>query len=937
MPNSNFITIKGAEENNLKNINLKIPKNKFVVITGVSGSGKSSLSFDTIYAEGYRRYMENFSPGARFFLNPIKKPKIRKIENLPPTIAVNQKTNMNNPRSTIGTITGIYDFLRFVFAGYGQPHCKKCGKRMIGNNLEETVNLFKNEPRGTRLMVVARWEKCSNTTKKIKAIKNLGYARIRIGGKIFSIREALYMSWTADQPVEVIIDRIILDGLHFDRERLTDSLHLALKISPKHSKIIVDNEKEIPFSLKFICSNGCESMERLIYKNFSFNSPEGACSSCNGLGETAIVEAEKIIPNKRLSLAEGAILPWHKSCGRQSRLSFYQGILESLSKKYGFSLEVPVEKISSEKLDKIIFGSGDDEIEVKTKQGVKKIRFKGVASMLKEKYHQADSNFAKSELEKFMTIKQCEVCKGKRLRKEFLNVKLFNVKVGKLVEMEIDDLLDFFKKVMNNRTKEIKLPLTTISEIISRLKPLSEIGLGYLSINRSCQSLSGGEFQRIRLANQLTSGLSGVLYILDEPSIGLHSRDSKKLIATLRKLKENGNSLIVVEHDKEIIKAADYIIDIGPEAGENGGQLIFEGTSKKLMKSQTQTARYLKMKGDLYKEYKKINRKRSGQSLIVEGVTHNNLKNVNLELPLGGILSIIGVSGSGKSSLINDVLVKILRKKIMRSSDNPGKYRKISGISNVSKIVDIDQSPLGRSSRSNPATYSGVFSHIRTLLAQTDSARKKGFSAGYFSFNMKGGRCEHCQGEGVRKIEMNFLEDAHSICPVCKGTKYSEKIRQIKYHGANVSDILNMEIEYARCFFSSHPQIENKLKTLCDVGLGYLKLGQSSTKLSGGEAQRVKLATELARNSKGNTLYVLDEPSIGLHFSDVDRLLKVLRGLADRGNTVLIIEHNLDMIRVCDWVIELGPGGGKNGGEIIFEGTPEKLAKMNTETGRVMK
>lgn len=935
MLNSNFIIIEGAEENNLKNINLKIPKNKFVVITGVSGSGKSSLAFDTIYAEGYRRYMENFSSSARFFLTPIKKPKIKKIENLPPAIAISQKISAHNPRSTVGTLTGIYDFLRSIFVAFGEPYCEQCGSRMVGNNLNETVDLFRNEQRGTQLAVTARWEKGADAESKLKAIKNLGYARARINGKILTIKEALEKKYDKDETIDVVIDRIILDGVRYDRERLADSLQIALKISSKHSKIIVDNEKEIPFSLKFICPQGCGSLEKLSYRDFSFNAPEGACPQCEGLGEVATAEPDKIIPNKKLSLAEGAILPWHKTGGRQDKTIFCEEILAVLAKKYGFSLKVPVNKISEENLNRIIYGTGDEEFEIKSNGAEKKIKFEGVARILENRYRQTDSGFLKSELEKYMTVKKCETCQGKRLKKEFLSVEFQGKSIGQLIEMELNDFLDFLRQTQKNKDKNF--PFGTVNEIINRLKPLIDVGLGYLNINRGCQTLSGGEFQRIRLANQLTSGLSGVVYILDEPSIGLHSRDSKRLIDTLKKLRDKGNSLIVVEHDKEIIQSADYIIDIGPGAGKDGGKIIFEGTREKLKKSQTPTAEFLRVKGIFFKDYKRTLAKKEKGSLSIKGARHNNLKNVDVDIPLGQIVSVVGVSGSGKSSLVNDVLVKVLRRKIMRSEDNPGAYRKIGGINNLSKIVNIDQSALGRSSRSNPATYSGVFSHIRNLFAQTETARKNGFTAGHFSFNMKGGRCEHCQGEGVKKIEMNFLEDAFSICPQCRGSRYSQKIRQVKYHGVNISEVLDMNIDYACRFFSSHPQIENKLKTLCEVGLGYLKLGQSSAKLSGGEAQRVKLATELARNSRGNTLYVLDEPSIGLHFSDVSRLLKVLRSLVDQGNSVLVIEHNIDIIKISDWVIELGPEGGKNGGEIVFEGTPEKLKRAKTETAKVMR
>jgi excinuclease ABC subunit A len=943
MSNLNQIVIEGACENNLRNISLKIPKNKLVVVTGVSGSGKSSLAFDTIYAEGYRRYIENLSGSAHFLLNPVKKPKVEKIENIPPAIAISQNFNAYNPRSTVGTFTGVYDLLRTLFAYFGEPHCPACGEKMFGQNLESTVDKLKKLERGTRLVIVAKWEgKQDGMKNRLTAIGNLGYARVRIENKIVAVQESRMKKWDEEEKnIEVVIDRIMLDGKRFDKERIIDSFQTAVKISKNNSKIVIDNEKEIFFNQNIVCPNGCIVLEKISPKNFSFNSPEGACLKCDGLGEVAEADIERIIPNKKLALAEGAIIPWLKEGGRQDKNNFCNQILKGLSKKYGFSLKTPVEKIPEEKLNKLYYGTGEEEIEIKTSKGKKKIKFEGLVTQLEKKYHEAESFLTKSEVKKYMIVKKCSVCKGGRLKEPFLHVKLFGKTIDGVVNMEINDLLDFFNndsdeaKVSKNESEEKfeNVHKNLVQEIVSRLTPLAKIGVDYLSLDRSCQSLSGGEFQRVRIASQLYSGLSSVVYILDEPSIGLHSRDTKKLIETLRQLRDQGNSLVIVEHDKDIIKAADYIIDLGPGAGENGGRIVFQGNAVDFEKSQSKTSQYLiKTKG--FKKRKKG--KKNERKITIKGANHNNLKNIDVDIPLGKLVAIAGVSGGGKSSLINDILVKVLRRDLLKADEHPGSYRNIIGLKNISKIINVDQSPIGRSCRSNPATYTGVFNHIRELFAETETAKKKGFSASYFSFNMKGGRCEYCQGEGATKIEMHFLDDVFAVCPHCRGSRYSKKIKDIKYHGVDIAEVLDMNIEYAYHFFTSHSVIKNKLKTLRDVGLGYLKLGQSATELSGGEAQRIKLATELARKSNGKALYVLDEPTIGLHFSDVAKLLNILQELVAKGNSVLIIEHNLDVINVCDWVIELGPEGGNSGGELIFEGTPKQLKKAKTWTSRMM-
>lgn len=940
------IIIDGAGENNLKNVNIEIPKNKLVVITGVSGSGKSSLAFDTIFAEGYRRYVENLSSYAKFFLKSAKKPKVRKIKNLSPAIAIDQKAHFRSPRSTVGTITDIYDYARILYANLGVPFCSKCNVEMKKQDPCKLLEQIKKLPKGTQLSILAVWKKeAGSLEKKILSIESLGYARIRVGSEFYKVSEALGILRKKDQQLsdqselEVVVDRLTLNPGQFDGERILDSLLSAEKITKFPVKVLVDNQEEITYSRYYNCPRCGKNLKNLTTKNFSFNSPEGACDKCAGLGKIALISPEKIVPNRELSIFEGAILPLGRNGMSLRPDSYYGKIFLALSKKYSFSLNKPFSNIPEEKIWIIFYGS-KEEIEITEEGGQKKeVAWEGIIEVLEKKYKKIDSSYAKNEIERYMTEKTCPQCGGKRLKEEYLSVKVMGATIDVFVGMEIDKLIDFLDKngivyfSEKDKTESSKAGKALIGEIHKRLVPLSEVGLGYLSLDRSCATLSGGEFQRTRLATQLYSGLGGVIYVLDEPSIGLHSRDNKKLIETLRKIKKNNNSVLIVEHDRDIILSADHIIDMGPGAGKYGGKIIFEGDVNKLKKAKTETARYLSGA----KEFKKPSREKpSGKFLEISGAAENNLKDLTVRIPLGRFVSVAGVSGSGKSSLINDILAKALRRKIMKSLDEPGKYNKIRGTENISKVVIVDQSPIGRSPRSNAATYTGVFNLIRELFAQTEIARKKGLNSGHFSFNIRGGRCEYCQGEGVKKIEMRLLDDVYSVCAHCNGTRYNKKVLDVQYHGKNIAQVLDMDVEFASHFFSFNKTIKEKLDALYGVGLGYLRLGQNSTELSGGEAQRIKLASELCRKSNGSALYVLDEPTIGLHFNDVEKLLKILDGLVKKGNSVIVVEHNLDVISSSDYVLELGPEGGVAGGKIVFEGTAGKLAKANTWTGKAL-
>lgn len=912
--NTNSIVIKGARVNNLKNIDVDIPRDKFVVITGLSGSGKSSLAFDTIYAEGNRRYMEGLSSYARNFLEPAIKPDIDKIENLSPPISIDQKSISRSPRSTVGTLTEVYDYLRILFAKVGILHCPQCGASMQKKSNKEILDEIIEAPHHTQIAVLARLrESGKNKQEILKQIQQLGYARVRIGGKMISVAEAF-----ADETLEhvseidVVIDRVVLDKKRPDMERIVDSIETAMKVGSGAMKIVIDNNEERGYNQDFFCAHCGIKVKEITPRHFSFNSPEGACATCSGLGYTLKVNPELVIPNKKLSLSEGAVQPWSKSGGKINSQNNHLAALLGVAKNHSFTLDTPLRKLNAAQLKVILYGSG---------------AFEGVIPSLEKKYQETKSDYLRDEIEKYMTSSTCETCGGKRLKTEYLSVKVNGKSIDDLVNMGATGLKNFFADSeqwkADSRDKKISQPI--IREMVQRLVALENVGLEYLSLGRSAQTISGGEAQRIRLAAQLNSQLMGIIYVLDEPSIGLHSRDTEKLIATIKMLQGVGNSIIVVEHDESIIKAADWIIDMGPGAGEEGGTVVFQGTYDKLLKSKNLTAQYISKKKKVSQNTKK--RKGSGDQIEIIGATQHNLKNIDVKIPLQKFTAICGVSGSGKSTLVDDILSKALSRHFYNTKELPGAHKKIKGLEHMKKVISIDQAPIGRTPRSNAATYTGVFSHIRDLFAEVEEAKNRGYTASRFSFNMKGGRCEVCQGEGYKKIEMHLLPDMYVKCEACDGTRYNKKTLEIEYKGFNVAQILDMDVRLALRFFARYPLIAEKLKTMEDVGLGYLKLGQSATNLSGGEAQRIKLATELARKSTGNTLYVLDEPTVGLHFDDIRKLLGVLNALVDKGNTVLVVEHNPDVIRDADWVIELGPDGGELGGHLTFEGTPDQLKK----------
>lgn len=940
-----WIIIRGARTNNLKAVDVDIPRNKLVVITGLSGSGKSSLAFDTIYAEGNRRYMEGLSSYARNFLDVGAKPDADKIENLSPTVAIDQKSISRSPRSTVGTLTEIYDYLRILFSKAGRIHCPSCGSLMQKKNSREIAEEITLLPEKSQVAIIAPLkdlvEKEKNIKNILRQVGNWGYARIFLSGKVMAISEALLIS-NNDIPYEVgvVIDRLITSRKNFDRERIIDSIETSFKLSFGSVMVWIDGKESRIFNQDFVCSSCGMRIKEITPRHFSFNSPEGACPECLGLGFKLKVNPELVIPNKNLSLLEGAIKPWNKSEGRGGN-SVNFSALNALAKEYGFSLKVPVRKLRSSDLNIILYGLPGKKLEEKINDmggvGRTSFSFEGVIPLLEKKYREAKSDYLRSEIEKYMICETCPLCRGKRIKKEYLSVLIHNKSIDDIVNLDILSLQKFFSEVsrweISESEKKIVYPLT--KEIMSRISALENVGLEYLNLARSSVTLSGGEAQRIRLTSQINARLMGIIYVLDEPSIGLHSRDTEKLIRTIRSLKEVGNSMIIVEHDESIIRAADWIIDMGPGAGEEGGEVIFSGDFKKLSRSKTLTAAYLLQKKKV--QIRKNSKRKTNKHIEVIGASENNLKNISVKIPLGNFVSICGVSGSGKSTLVNDILAKALSRHFYGAKADPGKYKKIKGLENIDKVINIDQSPIGRTPRSNAATYTGVFSHIRDIFADLPESKSRGYTASRFSFNMRGGRCEICQGEGQRKIEMHLLPDIYVKCEACGGTRYSKKTLEIEYKGYNVAQVLDMNVSFALRFFSKFPLIAEKLKTMEEVGLGYLKLGQSATDLSGGEAQRIKLSAELARKSTGKTLYILDEPTIGLHFEDVQKLLQVLNDLVERKNTVLVVEHNLDVIKNSDWAIELGPEGGDKGGEVVFEGLPEKLKKCKRSwTGKYL-
>ncbi len=938
------IVIKGARQHNLKNIDLDLPRSKFIVITGLSGSGKSSLAFDTIYAEGQRRYVESLSAYARQFIGLMDKPDVDNIEGLSPAISIDQKSASHNPRSTVGTVTEIYDYLRLLYARIGIPHCPVCGKKIVGQTIQAMTDQLNSLTKGTRMILLAPFIKDQKGEHKqvFEQIKKAGFARVRLDGDIMDLNEAqnAKLDKQKKHSIEIVVDRIMLD--EESRGRISESLEKALEYGDQIAIAVTVNEKgktlnEFTLSQKFACPDGHVQLQELDPRDFSFNSPHGACSECKGLGTKLTVEPELVIPNNKLTLAEGAIRPWSKTT---ARLSWYARLLEALAKEYKFSLDVPVKDLPKKAMDVIFNGSGETLIDIPSDwgNGSYKAPFEGVIKNLERRYEETESDFMREEIERYMRIRTCGTCKGARLRPEILGVQILGKNIVEVSHMPINQAAVFFEKMPKELSaRDNQIARLILKEISARLFFLLNVGLSYLSLDRSASTLSGGEAQRIRLATQIGSGLTGVLYILDEPSIGLHQRDNKKLLATLKDLRDLGNTVIVVEHDEETMREADWLVDIGPGAGKHGGHLVAAGTPEQVAKNtHSHTGQFLSGKEQI--AVPKRRRAGNGKKIQIIGAQEFNLKNINVDIPLGKLVCITGVSGSGKSTLLNDILAKYLSSYFFNSKDEPGKHKRILGVDFLDKVINIDQSPIGRTPRSNPATYTGLFTPVREMFAATKEAQMKGYDAGRFSFNVKGGRCEKCSGDGVLKVEMNFLPDVYITCDECLGKRYNREALEIHYKGKTISDVLNMTVDEAKDFFAHVSSIHKKLDTLSEVGLGYMQLGQNATTLSGGEAQRIKLATELSRQATGQTLYILDEPTTGLHFGDVKRLISVLNKLVDKGNTVVVIEHNLDLIKVADWLIDMGPEGGDGGGLLVASGTPEEVSKVKgSYTGQFLK
>ena len=933
------IIIKGAKEHNLQNIDLAIPRDEFIVITGLSGSGKSSLAFDTIYAEGQRRYVESLSAYARQFLGQMKKPEMEYIEGLSPAISIDQKTTKENPRSTVGTITEIYDYLRLLFARIGTPHCPKCGKEISHQTLGQIGDSIIEEGEGKKIHILAPVVRDKKGQHKdvLDDLRNKGFVRARVDGEVRDLEEDIDLPKTYRHSIEVVVDRLIIRKDVDFKRRLVDSLETASEFADGLINVLFSDDGrdyEKKYSEHFACVDCGINFEELTPRMFSFNAPQGACPECNGIGVKMEIDPDLIIPNKNLTLNEGAVTPWAKSNKKEN---YYHQMLEAVSKHFNFSMDTPFNELTNEQQDIILYGC-DDKIPFSFKRRNKSYQvnrqFEGVIPRMERLYIETKSNYSRKYISKFMSDRKCHVCHGKRLRPEVLAVTVGGKSIADVVEMSIMDSYQFFLN-LELTDREQFIAKEVLKEIRQRLKFLVDVGLDYLSMARSSGTLSGGEAQRIRLATQIGSGLVGVLYILDEPSIGLHQRDNVKLIETLKRLKNLGNTLIVVEHDEETILSADYVVDIGPGAGEHGGKVVACGTPEEIMEShESVTGQYISRRETI--PIPQTRRSGNGESLIIRGARQNNLKNIDVEIPLGKFTCVTGVSGSGKSSLINEILYKGLSGKLNNKFTFAGDYDKIEGVSNIDKIIAIDQKPIGRTPRSNPATYTGVFTDIRDLFAETPEAKARGYKPGRFSFNVKGGRCEACSGDGIVQIEMHFLADVFVPCEVCGGKRYNEETLDIRYKGKNIYEVLEMTVEEALDFFEHIPKIHKKLKTLLDVGLGYMKIGQPATTLSGGEAQRIKLAKELSRSNTGNTLYILDEPTTGLHFADIKRLLSVLARLTDAGNSVVVIEHNLDVIKTADYIIDLGPEGGDGGGKVIATGTPEEIAKSGTYTGEFL-
>lgn len=931
------ITIHGAREHNLKNIDLEIPRDKLIVFTGLSGSGKSSLAFDTIYADGQRRYMESLSSYARQFLGMMEKPDVDEISGLSPAISIDQKTTSKNPRSTVGTVTEIYDYLRLLYARIGIPHCPVCGREICQQTVDQMVDKVMELPERTKIQILApivRGKKGMHQ-KEFERAKKSGYVRVRVDGNLYDLSEEITLDKNKKHNIEIVVDRLVVrDDI---QSRLTDSLETAIGLTGGLVVVDVVDGEEMMFSQNYACPEHNISIEELNPRMFSFNNPFGACEKCTGLGTFMSIDPDLVIPDKSKSIREGAIKAsgWYYAEGGISQLYF-----QSLADHYHFSLDTPVKDLPKEIVDILLYGTKGEKIKmVRDTEDVKSTyytEFEGVANNLERRFRETSSNWMREEITNWMNSVDCPQCHGDRLKKESLSVLIGGMNISQLCRLSVAAMIDFFNNLQLTEKEEM-ISHQVIKEIRSRLEFLKNVGLDYLTLSRASATLSGGESQRIRLATQIGSSLMGVLYILDEPSIGLHQRDNDKLIDTLRHLRDLGNTVIVVEHDEDTMFASDYIVDIGPGAGVHGGEVVCAGPVDEIMACERSiTGQYLSGRKKIPIPEKR--REGNGKKLTIKGAAQNNLKNVNVSIPLGTFTAVTGVSGSGKSSLINEILYKGLAAALNQARERPGKHKEIVGLEELDKVIEISQSPIGRTPRSNPATYTGVFTDIRQLFAQTNEAKTRGYDSGRFSFNVKGGRCEACEGDGILQIEMHFLPDIYVPCEVCKGKRYNRETLEVKYKGKNISDVLEMTAEEAYLFFENIPKIARKMKTLCDVGLGYVKLGQSATTLSGGEAQRVKLATELSKRATGRTIYILDEPTTGLHAADVHKLIEVLQTLVDSGNTVVVIEHNLDVIKTADYIIDLGPEGGDRGGEIIATGTPEQVAECEgSYTGKYLK
>ncbi|KRQ87113.1 UvrABC system protein A [Caloramator mitchellensis] len=930
------IIIKGAREHNLKNIDVEIPRNKFVVLTGLSGSGKSSLAFDTIYAEGQRRYVESLSAYARQFLGQMDKPDVDYIEGLSPAISIDQKTTSRNPRSTVGTVTEIYDYLRLLYARIGIPHCPECGKEIKQQTVDQMVDKVLEFPEKTKLQILApvvRGRKGEHV-KVLENIKKNGFVRVRVDGEVYDINDEIKLEKNKKHDIEVVIDRIVIkEGI---QSRITDSIETALKLSDGLVVVQVVDGEELLFSSKYACPDCGISIGDLEPRMFSFNNPFGKCPECDGLGVLMELSPDLVIPDRELSIKQGAVKPW----GVLDETGWTYAVVRGLSKHYDFSLDTPIKDLDEKIVNIILYGNNGEKFKVQfTRNEIKgetEYTFEGVIPNLQRRYKETYSQYMREEIESYMSVKKCHLCKGARLKKESLAVTVGGLSIAQISDMPVREEFEFFNKLKLTQREET-ISNQIIKEIKARLKFLIDVGLDYLTLSRAASTLSGGESQRIRLATQIGSGLVGVLYILDEPSIGLHQRDNDKLLGTLKHLRDLGNTLIVVEHDEDTIRSADYVIDIGPGAGAHGGNIVAAGTPDEIaMDENSITGQYLSGRKKI--EVPEERRKPNGKWIEVIGARQNNLKKIDVKFPMGVFTCVTGVSGSGKSTLVNEILYKGIAKKLNGSKFDVGEHDEIRGIEYIDKIIDIDQSPIGRTPRSNPATYTGVFDIIREVFAQTPEAKMRGYKAGRFSFNVKGGRCEACAGDGIIKIEMQFLSDVYVPCEVCKGKRYNRETLEVKYKGKNIADVLDMTVEEALEFFENIPRIKTKLQTLYDVGLSYVKLGQPSTQLSGGEAQRIKLAYELSKRSTGKTLYILDEPTTGLHIEDVRKLIEIIYRLVETGNTVIVIEHNLDVIKCADYIIDLGPEGGDRGGQVIATGTPEEIIKnKKSYTGEYLK